>query len=73
MIFLKSRILRKTLVLKDFQIIEKYLYYSRDGKLLHYESNEKRSVKILPHVALRVTKNSEKNKNSYEKDKDFYK
>jgi hypothetical protein len=73
MIFLKLEILRKTLVLKDFQIIENYLYYSRDGKSLLYESNEKRSVKTLPHVASRVTKHSEKNKNSYENDKDFYK
>jgi len=73
MIFLKSGILRKTLVLKDFPIIENHLYYSRDGKSLLSDSNEKRSVKTLSHVASRVTKYSEKNKNSYQKVKDFYK
>jgi hypothetical protein len=71
MIFLKSTILRKTLVLKDFPIIENYLYYFQDGKSLFSESNEKRSIKTLPHVASRVTKHSEKSKNNYEKMKDF--
>jgi hypothetical protein len=70
MIFLKSGILRKTLFLKDFPIIENYLYYSRDGKSLLSDNNEKSSVK-LPHVASRVTKHREKSKNSYEKEKDF--
>jgi hypothetical protein len=73
MILLKSAILRKILVLKDFPIIENYLYYSRNGKSLLSDSNEKRSVKPLPHVASRVTKHREKSKNSYEKEKDFYK
>jgi hypothetical protein len=72
MIFLKSVILRKALVLKDFPNIENYLYYSWDGKSLLSESNEKRSVKTLPHVASRVTKHSEKSKNNYEKEKDFF-
>jgi hypothetical protein len=54
MIFLKLAILRKTLVLKDFPIIENYLYYSQDGKSLLSESNEKRSVKTLTHVEKRV-------------------
>jgi len=72
MIFLKSVILRKALVLKDFPNIENYLYYSWGGKSLLSESNEKRSVKTLPHVASRVTKHSEKSKNNYEKEKDFF-
>lgn len=61
-----------TLVLKDFRNIENYLCYSRDEKLLLSESNEKRNIKTLPHVASRVTKHSEKSKNSYEKEKDFF-
>jgi hypothetical protein len=72
MIFLKSTILRKTLVIKDFPIIENYLYYFRDGKSLLSDSNEKRSVKTFTHVALRVTKHREKSNNSYEKEKDFF-
>jgi hypothetical protein len=72
MIFLKSTILRKILVLKDFPIIENYLYYSRDRKSLLSDSNEKRSVKTLIHVASRVIKHREKNKNSYENEKDFF-
>jgi hypothetical protein len=72
MIFLKSTILRKTLVLKDFPIIENYLHYSRDGKSLLFDSIEKRNVKTLPHVASRVTKYREKSKNSYEKEKYFF-
>jgi energy-coupling factor transporter transmembrane protein EcfT len=73
MIFLNLVILRKILVLKYFSIIENYFYYFRDGKSLLSDSNEKRSVKTLPHVASRVTKHREKSKNSYENDKDFYK
>jgi hypothetical protein len=73
MIFFKSAILRKTLVLKDFPIIENYLYYSRDGKSLLSDSNEKRSVKTLLHVTSRVTKHRENSKNNYENEKDFYK
>jgi hypothetical protein len=72
-IFLKSTNLRKSLVLKGFSIIDNYLYYSRYGKLLLSDSNEKRSVKIISHVASRVTKHREKNKNSYENEKYFYK
>jgi hypothetical protein len=72
-IFLKSAILRKILVLKDFPIIKNYLYYFRDGKTLLSENNEKRSVKTLPHVTSRVTKHSENSKNCYENEKDFNK
>jgi len=68
MIFLKSTVLRKALVIKDFLIIVNCLVGFRDGKLLPFEINEKRSVKTLPHVTLRVTKHSRKNKN-----KEFYK
>jgi hypothetical protein len=73
MIFLKSMVLRKVLVIKDFLIIVNCLFGSRDGKLLLFEINEKRSVKILQHVASTVTKHREKSMNSYEKEKDFYK
>jgi activator of 2-hydroxyglutaryl-CoA dehydratase len=69
---LKSAILRKTLILKDFPIIENYLYYSRYGKSLLSDSNEKRSVKTFLHVVSRVTKHREKSKNSYEQKKDFF-
>jgi hypothetical protein len=51
--------LKKTLVINDFSIIENYLYYSRDGKSLLSDSNEKRSVKTFTPVALRVTKHRE--------------
>jgi len=63
---------KKPLVVKDFLIIENYLYYSRDGKSLLFDSKEKRSVKTLPHVASRVTKHRENSKNSYENEKDFF-
>jgi len=71
MIFLKSTVLRKTLVIKDFLIIVNCLFGSRDGKLLLSDSNENRSVKILPHIASRVTNHREKSKNNYENEKDF--
>jgi hypothetical protein len=71
MTLLKSAILRKSLVLKDFLIIENYLYYFRDGKSLLSNSNEKKSVKNLPHIASRVIKHREKSKNSYENEKYF--
>jgi hypothetical protein len=71
MIFLKSTVLRKTLVIKDFLIIVNCLFGSRDGKLLLSDSNENRSVKTLPHIASRVTKHREKSKNNYENEKDF--
>jgi len=64
MIFLKSTVLRKALVIKDFLIIVNCLVSSRDGKLLLFEINKKRSVKTLPHVASRVTKHSERDKNN---------
>jgi hypothetical protein len=64
MIFLKSMVLRKALVIKDFPILVNCLFGSRDGKLLLFEINEKRSVKTLLHVASRVTKHNEKNKNN---------
>jgi hypothetical protein len=63
----------KTLVLKDFPIIENYWYYSRDRKSLLSDSYENKSVKTLTLVASRVTKLREKSKNSYENEKDFYK
>jgi hypothetical protein len=71
MIFLKSAILRKNLSSKRLSTIENYLYYSRDGKSLLSDSNEKRSIKTLSHVASRVTKHREKSKNSYKKEKYF--
>jgi hypothetical protein len=64
MIFLKSTVLRKALVIKDFLIIVNCLFGSRDGKSLLLESNEKRSVKTLPHVFSRVIQYREKNKNN---------
>jgi len=64
MIFLKSTVLRKALVIKDFLIIVNFLLGSRDEKLLLFEINEKRSVRILPHVTSRVIKHSERNKNN---------
>jgi hypothetical protein len=64
MIFLQSMVLRKALVIKDFLIVVNCLFGSRNGKLLLFEINEKRSVKTLTHVALRVTKYSEMNKNN---------
>jgi hypothetical protein len=64
MIFLKSMVLRKALVINDFPIIVNCLFGSQDGKLLLFEINEKRSVKTLPHIASRVTKHSEMNKNN---------
>jgi hypothetical protein len=73
MIFLKSTVLRKALAIKDFWIIVNCLFGSWDGKSLLFESNEKKSVKTLPHVASRITNHSEKSKNSYENVKDFYK
>jgi hypothetical protein len=73
MIFLKSIVLRKVLVINDFLIIVNCLFGSRDGKLLLFEINEKMSVKTLTHVASRVTKHREKSMNSYEKEKEFYK
>jgi hypothetical protein len=63
-IFLKSTVLRKALVINDFLIIVNCLVGSRDGNLLLFEINEKRNVKTLPHVASRVTKHSERNKNN---------
>jgi hypothetical protein len=48
MIFLKSMVLRKALVIKDFPIIVNCLFGSRDRKLLLFKINEKRSVKTLP-------------------------
>jgi hypothetical protein len=57
-------VLRKALVIKDFLIVVNCLFGSRNGKLLLFEINEKRSVKTLTHVALRVTKYSEMNKNN---------
>jgi hypothetical protein len=64
MIFLQSMVLRKALVIKDFLIVVNCLFSSQNGKLLLFEINEKKSVKTLPHVALRVTKHSERNKNN---------
>jgi hypothetical protein len=64
MILLKSTVLRKALVIKDFLIVVNYLFDSRDGKLSLFEINEQKSVKTLLHVASRVTKPSEKNKNN---------
>jgi hypothetical protein len=64
MIFLKSMVLRKALVTKEFPIIVNCLFGYQDGKLLPFEINEKRSVKPLPHVASRVTKHSKRNKNN---------
>jgi len=46
MILLKSTVLRKVLVIKDFLIIVKCLFGSRDEKLLLFEINEKMSVKL---------------------------
>jgi hypothetical protein len=57
-------VLRKALIIKDFLIVVNCLFGSRKGKLLLFEINEKRSVKTLTHVALRVTKYSEMNKNN---------
>jgi hypothetical protein len=64
MIFLKSTVLRKALVIKDFLIIVNCLVGSWDRKLILFEINEKMSVKTLPHVASRVTKHNERNKNN---------
>jgi hypothetical protein len=64
MIFFKSAVLRKALVIKDFLIIVNCLVGSWDRKLLLFEINEKRSVKTLPHIASRITKHSERNKNN---------
>jgi hypothetical protein len=64
MIFLQSMVFRKALVIKDFLIVVNCLFGSRDRKLLLFEINEKRSVKTLPHIASRVTKYSERNKNN---------
>jgi hypothetical protein len=65
MIFLKSAVLRTALVIKDFLIIVNCLIGSWDRKLLLFEINEKRSVKTLSHVASKVTKHSEWNKNNF--------
>jgi hypothetical protein len=64
MILLKSIVLRKALVIKDFLIVVNCLFASRDEKLLPFEINEKKSVKTLSHVASRVIKYSERNKNN---------
>jgi hypothetical protein len=64
MIFLKSTVLRKALVINDFLITVNCLFGSQDWKLLLFESNEKRSVKTLLHVASRVTKHSKRDKNN---------
>jgi hypothetical protein len=64
MTFLKSMALRKALAIKDFLIVVNCLFGSRDGKLLLFEINEKMSVKTLLHIASRVTKHSERNKNN---------
>jgi hypothetical protein len=64
MIFLKSVVLRKALIIKDFLIIVNCLVGFRDGKLLLFEISEKRKVKTLTHVASRVTKHSERSKNN---------
>jgi hypothetical protein len=64
MIFLKSTVLRKALVIKDFLIIVNCLFGFRDEKSLLFESNENRSVKTLPHIASRVVRHREKNKNN---------
>jgi hypothetical protein len=50
MIFLKSMVLRKALVIKDFPIIVNCLFGSRHRKLLLFEINEKKSLKTLPEV-----------------------
>jgi hypothetical protein len=57
---------KKSFSYKGLLIIVNCLVGSWDGKLLLSENNEKRSVKTLPQVASRVTKHSEKSKNSYE-------
>jgi len=64
MIFLKSMVLRKTLIINDFLIILNCLFGSRYEKLLVFEINENKSVKTLQHVVSRVTKHSERNKNN---------
>jgi hypothetical protein len=64
MIFLKSTVLIKALVINDFLITVNCIFDSQDWKLLLFESNEKRSVKTFPHVASRVTKHSKRDKNN---------
>jgi hypothetical protein len=59
---LKVTILRKTSVLKDFSIIEKFLFLPRDGKSLLLVEMKKRRVKTLPHVASRCTTRKVKRK-----------
>jgi hypothetical protein len=50
MILLKSAVLRKALVIKDFLILVNCLVGFRDGKLILFEINEKRNGKTLPHA-----------------------
>jgi hypothetical protein len=52
---LKVTILRKTSVLKDFPIIEKFLILPPRWEVTTFCRNEKRIVKTLPHVASRCT------------------
>jgi hypothetical protein len=64
---------KKNLSSKRLSNYRKLLILFPRWEVLLSESNEKRSVKTLPHVASRVTEHSEKSKNSYEKLKYFYK
>jgi hypothetical protein len=74
MIFLKSTVLRKALVIKDFLIVVNCLFGFRDGKLLLFEINEKRSVKKSSHTLPQELPSIVKGiRIIYEKEKDFYK
>jgi hypothetical protein len=48
---LKVTILRKTSVLKDFPIIEKFLILPPRWEVPTFGRNEKRKIKTLSHVA----------------------